>query len=119
MKKQKKYSRGKENEKKIAEIKKDRKKAISAINKKYLEEKILFTVNFFKELGRVITRDEAIDLMKQMENLPAYKEYQAEIQPLIKNQVYLEKELESVQSMIDEETAKLRDLEKVINKLKS
>ncbi len=70
MKKQKKSSLNKETEKKIAEIEKNRKKFLSIVNKKNLEEKISYTINFFRELGKIITRDDAIDLIKQVENLP-------------------------------------------------
>jgi predicted nucleic acid-binding Zn-ribbon protein len=82
-----------------------------------LNEKVSYTINFFKDQGKMITRDEAISIIKHMESLPAYKQYKSEIQPLIIKEVSLEKELESLQSAIDEERTKLLDIEKEISKL--
>jgi hypothetical protein len=116
MKKPSKSKHKNDREKQIAKIERGRKTELKALDKKMLEEKVAFTINFFKDQGKIITRNEAIQIMKQLEDLPPFKEYQAEIQPLIKQNVAFEKEIKSLESLIEEQKAELRNIEDKIRK---
>jgi hypothetical protein len=118
MKKTNKSTQNENRSEQIAKIERCREKELKSLYKKIREEKIAFTISFFENQGKQITREEAITLLKEIEGSVVFKEHQKEVQPLIEKNVHLETKLESLQSLIEEKKVALRNIEDEIKKNK-
>jgi hypothetical protein len=98
---------------KIKELKDQKRKII----KKYSENEIEYVLSFFKEKGRILTRDEALEVIKQWSALPQVKDYKKELSTHLDIETKTTVFIKDIENTYNDSMKKIEEIDNMLNEL--